>query len=77
MNGIYRLPLAIAVPVVALVWVMGIAGLNGSGWSELIVLGIVLSAAYYGLTYAFGLLPEHRQAVSAWAWAHLSRVGLR
>jgi O-antigen/teichoic acid export membrane protein len=77
MTGIYGLPLAIAVPVVALVWLMGIAGLNGSGWSELIVLGTVLSAAYYGLTYAFGLQPEHRQAVSDWAWAHLSRVGLR
>ena len=74
MNEIYGMPLLMAVPVAALAWALGVAGLNGSGWSQLIGLGAIISVTYYGLTYAFALLPEHRQAVTEWAGSRLARA---
>lgn len=74
MTEIYGMPLLIAVPVAVLAWALGWAGLNGSGWSQLIVLGLVLSITYYGLAYAFALLPEHRQAITASTKARLARL---
>ena len=73
MTEIYGMPLLMAIPVAVLAWALGLAGLNGSGWSQLIVLGALLSVTYYGLTYAFALLPEHRRAITEWTGARLAR----
>jgi O-antigen/teichoic acid export membrane protein len=73
MGGIYALPLALGIPVCALAWGAGLAGVDGSSWLQLFGLGAALPAVYYGLAYRFALLPEHRQAVVAWAGARLGR----
>lgn len=73
MTEIYGMPLLMAIPVAVLAWALGLAGLNGSGWSQLIVLGALLSVTYYGLTYAFALPPEHRRAITEWTGARLAR----
>jgi O-antigen/teichoic acid export membrane protein len=77
MAGIYGRPLAVALPVAGLSWVLGQAGLDGSSWSELIALGLLLTPVYYGLAFFFALLPEHRQQCKLWAGARLSQAGLR
>ncbi|MBL8238272.1 MAG: oligosaccharide flippase family protein [Bryobacterales bacterium] len=73
MAGIYSWPLALAVPVLGLVWALDAAGVDGSSWSELIALGLVLAPVYYGLGFFTALLPEHRLAVTEWAGARLRR----
>lgn len=77
MTGIYARPLAVAIPVLGMSWALGRAGLDGSSWGELILLGLLLTPVYYGLAFLFALLPEHRQQCKEWARARLAQAGLR
>ena len=74
MTGIYGWPLALAVPVLGMAWGLKAAGLDGSSWSELITLGVLMAPVYYGLGFVTALLPEHRLAVTAWVSASLRRL---
>lgn len=77
MLGIYTRPLALAIPVLGMAWLFKKSGVDGSSWSELILLGVGMAPVYYGLGFFTALLPEHRTAVLEWAggWMRRARAG--
>ena len=65
MRGIYLRPVLTAVPVLILVRVLKAAGIGGSTWSQLILMGGLTAAAFFLPAFFTCLTHEHRQLLLA------------
>jgi O-antigen/teichoic acid export membrane protein len=61
MRGIYVRPLATAVPVAALAWLLKARGVAGNTWVELIMAGCVCGLVYSALAFYTCVEPDHRR----------------
>lgn len=65
MRGIYLRPVLTAIPVLILVRVLKAAGIGGSTWSQLILMGSLTAAAFFLPAFFTCLTHEHRQLLLA------------
>ena len=76
MSGILAKPLLVSAPLWAALIALRQAGITGRNLTELVAIGAVNTALYFGACYATCVAPEHKQLLKSWVAKRTSRLRL-